>query len=132
MRNGAAVVAGKVLLIGSLLGACAGPGADDAYPLNQVEILGVTPAHDGTVTIAYRTPAESMWSCPGVYVVDDGDTLRVWFARAAAGEQVIPDVAATVDTAKNIAAVKIPQALKKKVMLDDGQSTRTIWEMRTR
>jgi len=124
-----ATALGAVVAVVMWTGCATGPGVDDVYPLSQVEVLSVVPSYDGTVTITYRTLTESMWHCPGAMVVEDDDDLYVYFARSGLNDPLVTDVSARLDRETGTASVEIPGALKKRVFLDDGTSTRKIWHI---
>ncbi|MCR9197588.1 MAG: serine/threonine protein kinase [Planctomycetaceae bacterium] len=87
------------------------------YELDQVKILAVYEAKDGSVEIMFSVTPESLWYCPGVVTREADDGLELYFVRATIKEK--PDVthpaikAGGERTTSLLQSVKIPGTGRK-------------------
>lgn len=133
MRTRRDVIGSMVLLVGAIVGmGCATgdglDGGDGTYDLRAIQLEGMGPQKDGTLKVQYRPPVETMYSCPGVNVVEQPEgTLRVTFVRAPKSTPATAQFQATLDPATGVAVVFLPSAVHKQVILVGGEWEREIW-----
>lgn len=122
-----------VVLIGAVVGVgCASgdglDGGNGTYDLRAIQLEGMGPQKDGTLKVQYRPPVETMYSCPGVNVVEEpAGTLRVTFVRTPKSMPATAQHQGTLDPMTGVAIVFLPDAVNKQVILVGGEWEREIW-----
>lgn len=133
MRTRRDLIGSMIVLVGAIVGfGCATgdglDGGDGTYDLRAIQLEGMGPQKDGTLKVQYRPPVETMYSCPGVNVLEQpAGTLRVTFVRTPKSMAATAQHAATIDPATGVAIVFLPDAVNKQVILVGGEWEREIW-----